>query len=285
VLGRGTAKLLVDVDLWEVAEDGWQIHDFDDYLPTAETSSARSEAGKKGANARWGKKNKPSDDSLPSEDGNLPSGDMATDGTRMAGNGGTAPLHAENRDEDLPDDRSHDADGKLPSSDDSLPSEDGKPLASDGSRAPARRAISKEIAPEPGSQTQTRKTKDIVPAKPPRDDAERLCAHLANRIEANGSKRPTITAKWLDAARLMIDLDGRTEEQAHTAIDWCQDDEFWRSNVMSMPTLREKYDQLRLQAIREKSPPPGNRRQQERAGALTRAMERARAKDALEVAR
>lgn len=29
---------------------------------------------------------------------------------------------------------------------------------------------------------------------------------------------------------------------------WCQGDEFWRSNVQSMPKLREKFDQLRLKA-------------------------------------
>jgi hypothetical protein len=37
------------------------------------------------------------------------------------------------------------------------------------------------------------------------------------------------------------------------AIDWCQDDEFWRSNVLSMPKLREKYEQLRLQASRRRT--------------------------------
>ena len=85
-------------------------------------------------------------------------------------------------------------------------------------------------------------------AKPVREDALRLCQHLADRIEGNGSKRPNITVRWLDAARLLMDLDGRTEDQIHKAIDWCQDDGFWKANVMSMPTLREKYDTLRLRA-------------------------------------
>jgi hypothetical protein len=81
-----------------------------------------------------------------------------------------------------------------------------------------------------------------------RDDVTNLCSHLADRIEANGSKRPTITKAWRTAARLLLDNDGHTEEQVHRAIDWCQDDEFWRSNVLSMPTLRKRYDQLRLKA-------------------------------------
>jgi hypothetical protein len=62
----------------------------------------------------------------------------------------------------------------------------------------------------------------------------------------------------------MLDKDGRTEEQVHAAIDWCQDSEFWRGNILSLPKLREKYDQLRLQASRERTPPgarPGAARQ------------------------
>jgi hypothetical protein len=99
-----------------------------------------------------------------------------------------------------------------------------------------------------------------VPAKPPRrrsddrEDVDRLCAHLAARIEANGSNRPNINQKWRDAARLMLDADKRTEEQVRAAIDWCQANEFWRANILSMPKLREKYDQLRMQAMRERRP-------------------------------
>lgn len=90
---------------------------------------------------------------------------------------------------------------------------------------------------------------------PDRDDVERLCQHLADRIEQNGSKRPSITKSWRTAARLLLDKDGRTEDQVHGCIDWCQDSDFWRSNVLSMPKLREKYDTLRLQATR---PAPGS---------------------------
>lgn len=90
--------------------------------------------------------------------------------------------------------------------------------------------------------------------KPVRPEFEEVCAHLADAIEANGSKRPTITQKWLDAARLMIDTDGRTPDEIHGAINYSQRDEFWRANILSMPKLREKYDQLRLQAQRSGAP-------------------------------
>jgi hypothetical protein len=95
-------------------------------------------------------------------------------------------------------------------------------------------------------------------AIPERPDVTRLCAHLADRIEANGAKRPDITKGWLDAARLLLDRDGKTEDEVHRAIDWCQDNEFWRANILSMPKLREKYEQLRLQASRK----PGTNHQQ-----------------------
>lgn len=88
-----------------------------------------------------------------------------------------------------------------------------------------------------------------------REDAMRLCAHLADEIEANGSLRPGITQEWLTEARLLMDKDGRTEAQAHRAITWCQQNTFWRRNVMSMPKLREKYDQLRMQADDERRAP------------------------------
>lgn len=85
---------------------------------------------------------------------------------------------------------------------------------------------------------------------PERPDVEQICKHLADRIEANGSLRPSIGQGWRTAARLLLDKDGRTVEQIMRAIDWCQNHEFWRANIRSMPKLREQYDTLRLQAMR-----------------------------------
>lgn len=96
-------------------------------------------------------------------------------------------------------------------------------------------------------------TLDLV--GPQREDVERLCLRLADAIEANGSNRPDIKKSWRDAARLLLDKDGRTEKQVATAIDWCQNDEFWRSNILSMPTLRKQYDRLRLAAQRQRGNP------------------------------
>ncbi|MGX6402801.1 hypothetical protein [Dermabacter hominis] len=86
---------------------------------------------------------------------------------------------------------------------------------------------------------------------PSRPEVEHLCTLLADLVEANGAKRPTVTKKWRDAARLMIDRDGHTVEQIEWLILWAQRDEFWRANILSMPKFREKFDQLKLKAMRE----------------------------------
>ncbi len=119
---------------------------------------------------------------------------------------------------------------------------------------------------EPSIQDRGPRTVDRGPGEspdgdsPPRDDdddrpdVEALCQHLADQVEANGSKRPTVTKRWRTSARLLLDADGRTPDQVRAAIDWCQADTFWRSVILSMPKLREKYDQIRLSASRGASP-------------------------------
>lgn len=145
--------------------------------------------------------------------------------------------------------------------------------------------------PEPEPEPEPKKSKDqsilSATASPPpdappqgvRDDIERICAHLADRIEGNGSRRPAVTAKWRTAARLMLDADKRTEADIHAAIDWCQNSTFWRANILSLPKLRDKYDQLRLQATQAATAPP---RPASNTAYLAASMERALAAEAAE---
>lgn len=132
--GRELAALLVDAGMWDEVDDGWMIHDFADYLPDKEVSAARSEAGKKGAASRWG--NRKRDGKLPSGDGK-PHGKADGQGVANAASGESSSA-AEPVEEPVNVD-----DGKLPSGDSNLPSDshrgDGKAVASDGSRAGARR--------------------------------------------------------------------------------------------------------------------------------------------------
>jgi hypothetical protein len=86
---------------------------------------------------------------------------------------------------------------------------------------------------------------------PPRLDVEAVCNHLADTLQRTGSKRPRVTAKWRDAARLLIDRDGVQADQAIRAIDWAHANDFWQAHILTPMKLREKYDQLRRQADAE----------------------------------
>ena len=83
------------------------------------------------------------------------------------------------------------------------------------------------------------------------DEEIRLANLLAELVIANGSKPPTVTAKWYRDIERLHRIDGRTYEQIEKAIHWCQDDDFWKANVMSPAKLRVQYDQLRLAAQRD----------------------------------
>jgi hypothetical protein len=96
-------------------------------------------------------------------------------------------------------------------------------------------------------------TMDQSPASAFDDDSIAECEYLADWIHTNGSKRPKVTKSWLEEADRLKRIDGRTHQQVMAAIDWCQKDEFWKCNVLSMSKLRAKYDQMRLSAERQKS--------------------------------
>lgn len=91
----------------------------------------------------------------------------------------------------------------------------------------------------------------------PRPDVEEILDYLDEALRANGSKPPGRTRRNRDAARLLLDRDEHTVDQVKRAIDFATRDEFWRSNVLSMSKLREKYDQLRLAAQRSPRASPG----------------------------
>lgn len=103
-------------------------------------------------------------------------------------------------------------------------------------------------APRSAPQKRARKPKT---EEPPRPDVDALCQRLAELMIANECKPPTITKAWRDEARRLLDLDGRNFEKALFLLEWSQKSKFWRKNILSMPTFREKYDQLRLDALAE----------------------------------
>ena len=82
----------------------------------------------------------------------------------------------------------------------------------------------------------------------PRPDVDAVCDHLADVLVKTGSSKPTITVAWRKAARLLLDKDGITVDQAKRAIDWAHADDFWQAHILTPMKLREKYDTLRRKA-------------------------------------
>jgi hypothetical protein len=88
-------------------------------------------------------------------------------------------------------------------------------------------------------------------ATPPSREASRLTALLKSEILRNKADyrvTPKQERKWALVADRMLRLDHRKIEEVAEVIRWVQRDEFWMANVLSMDTLREKFDQLSLRA-------------------------------------
>jgi hypothetical protein len=78
-----------------------------------------------------------------------------------------------------------------------------------------------------------------------------LASLLRQRILENNS-RARITEKhvvaWGRQADRMIRVDDRTVEEISALIEWSQRDPFWRTVILSMKKLREKFDQLTMKS-------------------------------------
>lgn len=85
--------------------------------------------------------------------------------------------------------------------------------------------------------------------KPPSADGMALANELLAEILAN---KPDFhltddrLANWARSADLMIASDKRSPPHVSALIRWVQHDSFWKSNVLSMDKLREKFDQLEM---------------------------------------
>jgi len=56
-------------------------------------------------------------------------------------------------------------------------------------------------------------------------------------------KKPNIQT-WAKDIDLMIRIDKRDVSEIGQVIEWCQQDQFWQSNILSTSKLRKQYDQL-----------------------------------------
>jgi hypothetical protein len=108
-----------------------------------------------------------------------------------------------------------------------------------------------------GNKDKIKEKKSISLGKSPNyaEVDQKLTQHLIDLMlenNPNSSIIKRLTEKrqldWMNQCRLMRERDGRTPEDIRLMIDFSQTDEFWKSNILSMPKLREKFDQLWLKA-------------------------------------
>lgn len=77
----------------------------------------------------------------------------------------------------------------------------------------------------------------------------RLVVRLLERIKANNAKfREPNRQAWCKDIGLMLKRDGRTPEEVERVIDFAQQDEFWRCNILSAYSLRRQFDRLYMQS-------------------------------------
>lgn len=76
-----------------------------------------------------------------------------------------------------------------------------------------------------------------------------LAKFLEKCIAENNPKFPQNESqrqRWAKDFDLMIRRDKIDADDIAEVIDWCQNDSFWRSNILSGKKVREKYQQLRM---------------------------------------
>ena len=74
-----------------------------------------------------------------------------------------------------------------------------------------------------------------------------LASFLLTEIQKNKPdfKQPNLQG-WAKEVDLMIRIDHREPERIREVIAWAQGDSFWKKNILSTNSLREKFDQLEL---------------------------------------
>lgn len=77
----------------------------------------------------------------------------------------------------------------------------------------------------------------------------RLVKHLLEKIKTNNAKfKEPNKQTWCKDIELMLKKDGRSPEEVEQVIDYAQQDEFWKCNILSAYSLRKQFDRLYIQS-------------------------------------
>ena len=76
-----------------------------------------------------------------------------------------------------------------------------------------------------------------------------LAKELFNLIKRNNNeaKEPNYQT-WADEFRKLVEIDGVSANNAKIVMQWTQQNDFWKGNILSAKKFREKYAQLKVQS-------------------------------------
>lgn len=72
----------------------------------------------------------------------------------------------------------------------------------------------------------------------------KIIEHLPNYRELRKEKKEKTRQRWAEDINKAIRLDNRHPEELRDLIIWCQEDGFWKGNILSGSKLRQQYDKL-----------------------------------------
>lgn len=77
------------------------------------------------------------------------------------------------------------------------------------------------------------------------DEDNRCAEFIFSKIrELNPTAKPPNMKKWAESVRLMRERDNRTHREIIELFTWANNDQFWKTNILSPQKLREKWDSL-----------------------------------------
>lgn len=101
------------------------------------------------------------------------------------------------------------------------------------------------------------------------DEHYRLASLFADKVEANGAKRPSTGVRAARSIEMMMRVDGRSARQIENMIGWATSHEFWHTVVLSCNKLRLQYDQMKLKADAERKRPTSSKQNVSADGRMT----------------
>lgn len=116
---------------------------------------------------------------------------------------------------------------------------------------PQRGCVETHPEPPPLEEKPGRKAK-VTPVYTEEAPEYQLAAYLRARILQRDSRRQvpkTVAAmqKWAEHIAFLMHSRKFTFDEIKDVISFCQDDDFWRSNILSTASLRAKFDRLQEQ--------------------------------------